>query len=114
VSNTRSPNACKRTKVQPLPPVPGSKVGIAISTLGRTPVNGLRHKPTESTNGWYLWCGTELSEDPSFFAPLHVEHLAEYIPEAVEYLDLPPGYRFLVDHLNHEDVWFDGALLEND
>jgi hypothetical protein len=40
-----------------------------------------------------------------------VEHVAEYLPEFVEYLDLPPGYRVLVDGANYEDVWFDPALL---
>jgi hypothetical protein len=51
-----------------------------------------------------------MHEDAGFFALLHFEHLAEYVPEAVEYLDLPPGHRFLVNHLNHEDIWFDGRL----
>jgi hypothetical protein len=53
-----------------------------------------------------------MSIDPDFFAPLHVEHLSEYLPAAVEYLDLPPGYRFLIDGTNYEDVWFDPVLVE--
>jgi hypothetical protein len=53
-----------------------------------------------------------MSKAPDFFAPLHVEHLSEYLPTAVEYLDLPPGYRFVIDGADYEDVWFDASLLE--
>ena len=71
----------------------------------------MRIAPTETTTGWYIWCG-ELSDAEDFFSPLHVEHLADYLPVAVEYLALPPGYRFVVDHANYEDVWFDASLLD--
>lgn len=71
----------------------------------------MRIAPTETTSGWYIWCG-DLSEADDFFSPLHVEHLKEYLPAVVEYLDLPPGYRFLIDDANYEDVWFDASLLE--
>jgi hypothetical protein len=93
------------------PPKPGTKLGIALSTLSKSPINGLRHTTKEDTNGWYIWCGSELSEEANFFSPLHVEHLAEYLPQICKYLDLPPGYRFLIDDKNYEDVWFDSALL---
>lgn len=102
---------CEWVNAEPLPPVAGSKLGIALSTLGKLPIHGLRHAPTETTNGWYIWCG-EISTAPDFFAPLHVEHMSEYLPEAIEYLELPPGYRFLIDGSNYEDVWFDEALLK--
>ncbi len=46
-----------------------------------------------------------------FFVPLHVEHLGEWCPEAVPYLALPPGWRFLLAP-DYEDVWFDATLLE--
>jgi len=52
-----------------------------------------------------------LSDDPDFFRPLHVEHVAEWCPEVQPYLALPPGWRFLIAP-GHEDVWFDPALLE--
>jgi len=39
-----------------------------------------------------------------------VEHLPEYLPEALRYLDLPPGYRFQIDRSGYEDVWFDPVL----
>ena len=103
---------CEWQGVTPMPPAPGSKVGLAISTLGQNPVHALRHPPSDSTNGWYIWCGAGASVELDFFAPLHVEHLSQYVPELVEYLDLPPGYRVLVDGANYEDAWFDASLLD--
>jgi hypothetical protein len=105
-------SVCEWAKAQPQPPLRKSKLGIALSSLREQPIHGLRVPPTETMNGWYLWCGGEMSRDPDFFAPLHVEHLSEYLPTAVEYLDLPPGYRFLIDGENYEDVWFDPSLME--
>ena len=102
-------SVCEWANAQPQPPLPNSKVGIAVSTLSRQPIHGLRIPPTDTTNGWYIWCG-ERSDDPDFFAPLHVEHLPEYLPAVVEYLDLSPGYRFVIDGANYEDVWFDQSL----
>jgi hypothetical protein len=87
-----------------------SKVGIALNTLGKQPLNGLRHPPTENMSGWFIWGGTELSEDPEFFAPLHTAHLEEKLPEVLEFLGLPAGYRFLLAG-DHVDVWFDAKLL---
>lgn len=109
---SRPQTVCEWQGVEPVPPTPSSKIGLAMSTLGQRPVHALRHPPQGSTNGWYIWCGEGFSEDPDFFAPLHVEHLAQYLPEIMEYLELPPGYRVLVDGANYEDVWFDAALLD--
>jgi len=72
--------------------------------------NGLRHEPEGDTSGWYIWAGEDLSEDPDFFVPLHVEHLAQWCPAAIPYLALPPGWRFLVAP-GYEDVWHDDSLL---
>lgn len=102
---------CEWKNVLPERPEPNSKLGIALGTIGRQPINGLRHKPECDTNGWYIWCGTEFSQSPNFFSPLHVKHLNKYLPEIAEYLNLPPGHRFLIDGSNFEDVWFDSELL---
>jgi len=75
---------CQRAGAVPLAPRPRSKLGLALSTTGMVPINGVRHMPTEETSGWYLWCGDELSGDPDVFAPVHVEHLAEYMPDVIE------------------------------
>ena len=107
----KSQSVCEWAGVEPVVPLPRSKLGLAIKSLGSGPIHGLRHPPTDDTSGWYIWCG-ELSKADDFFSPMHVEHLEEYIPLAVEYLWLPPGYRFIIDGGNFEDVWFDAALLE--
>lgn len=43
--------------------------------------------------------------------PLHVGHLAEWCPDALPYLALPPGWRFLIAP-GYEDVWEDPALFD--
>ena len=88
-----------------------SKLGIALRTVGNSPVNGLRHPAEKHTNGWYIWWGTELSQAADFFSPLHTSHVQEYCPEVLPYLGLPPGYRFLIAG-GHVDVWFDAELLK--
>jgi hypothetical protein len=97
--------------IAPEAPEQKSKLGIALATLGKTPINGLRHQPEHGTNGWYIWCGKEFPQGADEFSPLHVEHIHEYLPEVVEYPSLPPGHRFLPDGGNYEDVWFDATLL---
>jgi hypothetical protein len=87
------------------------KVGIARNVHeGRMPINGLRHPPEGDTTGWYIWAGEELSDAPDFFVPLHVEHMAQWCPDAIRFLGLPPGWRFLVAG-EYEDVWEDPTLL---
>ena len=95
----------------PQPPCPGTKVGIALGTLGNDPINGLRLKPEQGTNGWYFWCGIEMPRNDEAFSALHIEHIDEYLPQSAPYLALPPGYRFLIDAKGYEDVWFDSNLL---
>jgi hypothetical protein len=53
---------CARFGTTFSPPSPYEKVGIALSTLDQTPLNGLRHPPEHGTCGWYIWGGEELSE----------------------------------------------------
>ena len=86
------------------------KLGIALQTLGTNPLNGLRIKPENGTCGWYIWAGGEMSEDREFFQPLHVSHMEQRCPEAVPYLGLAPGWRFLIAP-GYEDIWFDEDLL---
>jgi hypothetical protein len=97
-------------------PLPSMKLGVAqniMDGLGLLPINGLRHPPTPETAGWYIWAGESLSRDPDFFVPAHVWHLHDLCPEAVRFLGLPPGWRFLIAP-GHEDVWFDPELLRAD
>ncbi len=76
-------------------------------------MNGLRHQPEQGTTGWFIWAGEDLSDDPDFFVPLHAKHLAEWCPEVLVYLALPPGWRFLLAP-DHEDVWQDNTLLNSE
>ena len=90
----------------------GLKVGIAANVQGTDQrINGLRHRPEGDTTGWYIWAGDALSDADDFFMPLHVAHLAEWCPQIMKYLALPPGWRFLTAK-DHEDVWFDASLLD--
>ena len=75
------------------------------------PLNGLRHPPERGTNGWYLWRGEALSQAEDFFQSLHTEHLADWSPDVLPYLALPPGWRFLLAP-GHEDVWYDASLMD--
>ena len=88
-------------------------VGVALSSFNnaKMPINGLRH-PIESSHSanWYIWAG-DYSDEENFFQPLHIQHLLELCPKAINYLGLPPGWRFLFDN-KFEDVWFDADLLD--
>ena len=89
---------------------PESKLGVALSTMDRLPINGLRHPVAGDTNGWYIWGGETFSTEPDFFASVHASHLYEEHPELGKLLGLSPGHRFLLagDQL---DVWHDPSLL---
>ena len=89
------------------------KAGVSRDTLaGGWPLNGVRLREEGGTCGWYIWSGQVLSEDPSFFVPLHIKHLLDARPEVEAYLGLPPGWRFLIAP-GHEDVWFDENALDS-
>ena len=108
---------CARFGATPYGYMPQTKVGIAQNvTQGIEPINGMRVNPQGDTNGWYIWAGEEMSNDPNFFMPLHVEHLpqwCQYLPQGcpnlMNYLLLPPGWRFLLAP-GYEDVWHDPEI----
>lgn len=110
--NTPSSNdICARLGVSPLLPERGSKLGLALSDLGKIPIHGDRLRPANGTNGWYIWCGEHWSSDADFYAPLCVDHFPALLDFVVPYLSLPPGYRFILDGQGYEDVWYDEAML---
>lgn len=51
-----------------------------------------------------------MSTAADFYKPVHTAHLETWCADAVPYLGLPPGWRFLLAP-GHEDVWFDETLL---
>ena len=104
---------CERWSAPFMPARDDLKVGIAENVRsGEMPINGLRHPPEGDTTGWYLWAGEEPSDDPRFFKPLHVSHIDEWCPGIKRFLGLAPGWRFLTDNAEHDDVWEDPSLLE--
>jgi hypothetical protein len=108
----RQHRTCARVGAICTPPGAGSKVGIALQTRGRQPLNALRHQPAGGTCGWYLWWGDEIDQgDDDFFQPLHVEHLEQYCPDALPYMWLPPGWRIQLAP-GQENVWFDDTVLD--
>jgi hypothetical protein len=100
---------CSRFGVTGVPAHAGEKLGIALATIGKLPINGLRIR-LDGTCGWFIWAGEEASTDADFYQPLCVRHIAKYLPSVEPYLALPPGYRFLIAD-DYEDVWFDSTLL---
>lgn len=100
---------CREHGREFVPCPPDSKLGVALQTLGQTPIQGLRHPPVGATNGWYILAG-EYSSGADFFKPLHASHVIQRLPEVVRFLGLPPGSRFLLAG-EHVDVWFDESLL---
>lgn len=102
---------CEWMNTNPDTPKPDSIIGLAINSLGKGEINGLRHPKSNTSSGWFIWSG-EYSENENFFSPVCMKHLNKYLDDKViEYLDLPSGYRFLVAGNNYEDVWFDEKLL---
>jgi len=88
------------------------KIGLADNVLTNlNPINGLRHEQKGETTGWYIWSGQDFSDADDFFKPYHVKHLINIKPEIIKYLGLPPGFRFLIDNNEYEDVWEDKTLI---
>ncbi|WP_145385289.1 immunity protein Imm33 domain-containing protein [Stieleria neptunia] len=107
--NESQQRLCDKYGVKPYPCVDGSKIGISLNVKeGVQPIHGLRCEPTVDTCGWYIWAG-DWSDDPDFFNPLHLEHLPEWCSQSLPFLQLPPGWRFLIAP-DYEDVWFDENL----
>src|ERR1700679_1307557 len=79
-------------------------VGVALATLDKEPIYGLRIMPTDNTTGWYI-CGGPYSDAPDFYQPICLSHLRERCPSVVKYLSLEPGFKFLIDRAGYEDVW---------
>lgn len=105
-------SVCERLGILPKQPETGSKLGLAIQTVGVMPINGLRHKPENGTNGWYIWCGQNYENSEDYFTTIHFGHIERYLPKVIDYLNLPPGYRFILTDEGYEDVWFDKQLLK--
>ena len=109
-SQSHQQEICQEYKSIFIPSEPESKIGIALDTLDKKPLNALRHPPEDGTCGWYVWGGGEIPDEAEFFKPLHVSHLVNECPQIIKFLGLAPGWRVLTadDFL---DVWYDEKLL---
>jgi hypothetical protein len=88
---------------------PTMKIGIALATLDRLPINALRHPVHGDATGWYIW-GGEFSTADDFFQSMHASHLFGVLPILIPYLALAPGWRVLLAS-DRADVWHDPELL---
>lgn len=86
-----------------------SKVGVALESLSRSPLNAMRHPPQRGTSGWYVW-GGEFSDDPNFFKLLAAKQMPTLVPALVPYLALAPGWRVLLGE-GHEELLYDPRLV---
>ena len=98
--------------VEPRRPQPTDGMGLAMETLRDRPLNGMRYLMPEGSSGWYIWGGETRRETADFFTAIQVRDVDDYLPNIRPFLDLPPGFRFLVDKGGRQKVWFDGSLLE--
>lgn len=102
----------KRVGILPYQTALTERAAIAVNVRGAMqPLNGLRHPTVGDFSGWYIWAGEEFSTELDFFDTHHLWHVVEWRPEILTYLELPPGWRFLIAE-GYEDVWFDEALLD--
>ena len=80
-------------------------VAIAVQTLNKEPIVGIRKKPeTDENIGWFIY-GGELEAGEDFFQTMTVRELQDIFPEALPYLALAEGFRFMIDREDYEDVW---------
>lgn len=101
---------CRKYGAVPVDVDEEEKLGIAENVrTALLPINGMRTRPENGTCGWYIWAGPEMSTAEDFFKPLHVRHVGDWCKDVLPFLQLPPGWRFLVAP-NHVDVWFDPNL----
>lgn len=84
-------------------------VAIAKHTLNKEPIVGLRKKPDAENVSWFIY-GGELEEGNDFFEVITVKELEEVFPDAIPYLALEEGFRFMIDADDYEDVWKADAL----
>lgn len=94
---------CEKHGLSVLPPE--DMVAVAIESLGKSPIYGSRVQlPEGGSVSWFIHCG-EYSARDDFYKAVHVHHLREMLPQAVNYLCLPTGSKFIIDTEGYEDVW---------
>ncbi|MDM1486661.1 MULTISPECIES: hypothetical protein [Acinetobacter] len=83
-------------------------VAVAVQTLNKDPIVGLRKKAEgDEQVAWYIY-GGELGEEDANFETMTVRELQDILPDVLPYLALEEGYRFMIDADDYEDVWKEG------
>lgn len=83
-------------------------VAVAVHSLNKEPLVGLRKAPqTDENISWFIY-GGELGEGEDFFETMSIKKLQEILPEVLPYLALQQGFRFMIDGDDYEDVWKEG------
>ena len=87
-------------------------VAVAVTSLNKEPIVGIRKKPETAENiSWYIY-GGELTEGDDAFETMTIKKLQDILPEVLPYLALEEGYRFMIDFEDYEDVWKEGDSSE--
>lgn len=82
------------------------EVAIAIQTLNQDPIVGIRKKPEVGSKvAWYIYGGELSADDENLFEIVTVTQLLDIFPDALPYLALEEGFRFMIDQDDYEDVW---------
>ncbi len=72
---------CKKFNSKFVKPSENETVAIALDSLGKIPITGIRNILEEGENvSWFFYCG-EFSEDDDFFKPMHISHLKTIFPK---------------------------------
>jgi hypothetical protein len=82
-------------------------VAVAVQTLDKDPLVGIRKLPDTEGVSWYIY-GGELAEGFDTFETMTVRELQDILPDVLPYLALDIGYRFMIDGDDYEDVWKEG------
>ena len=83
-------------------------VAVAVQTLNKDPIVGLRKKAEgDEQVAWYIYGGEQVSSDADFEI-MAVRELQDIAPEVLPYLALDQGFRFMIDADDYEDVWKEG------
>lgn len=82
-------------------------VAIALATLDKEPIYGVRIMHPSGQIEWFIYGGDEHSESVDFYQPVHTSHLNELLPGVEKYLALDRGFNFIFDRAGYEDVWYE-------
>jgi len=109
----RQREECVHRRTDFNPPRPDQYVMISPDAVtADTPVDAVRYPSPQHMSGWWL-SSPDYSGPVSSMLRQHLYHLTDSRPELVQYLALPPGYRFQWD-AGKASARFDPAVATED